>query len=671
MASLFGMLLDTMPFAGAAQALFEKYGRRFDQCEAHEVKEIINLLDPGASFDVELPEINADLGKEQQPLWALSHAGSEPAAIRQVYCRVRDADYVGHCVAEKIEWGLEDPVDCFQRAARVTFASGGQVSLPLTPEYVFWKFRISGGALSEDQTRLWRLKSCLDTSLVVVFAYDLDPATAELRPMDLARIQDPRLREEVKKATEAVKQLLGDAPVPGKGGAEGSDGGTNPPEPSEDPELPPTGADRTGGSFPTVPPSESEPIDEPWGTTVMRGDLWPDAAELGSGGMIKAGGGVSGQVGEVRDLLTEPARLLVVVSFTTCCERADFEPGAMVGFARCYPHLLMSATVPVKKIEASAHIDRPRRLAKWQESERDMTASCCKPGHDGWSEEIRSLLVSDANRDTSPLPGPPLPFWSNMFAYDMVDPYRFVGSERMHVVRTTRPQRRVSDRPLVIREVVAGFDQEVVEKEPFQGEFDNVHLAPRLKLLHVTEVIDSLTLDTRFPVTDRKKWRLDEVAMAPFCAHDCLHLHWRWPRSSTRKWTLGWGNLAPYSTAGAPMVPHGQDVWIWFRSDHRITYHVSAPQSSFPTNWTVLMHHGFGYAVSIQDLFSTLLAMTAVDAFSSYYFVDGTTFVNPTESTSVYYWMARYTVKVQDGQAGPVERVRWENDGDLREARDL
>ncbi len=650
MASLFEMLLDTMPFAAAVRGMVWKFGKRFDECEAHEAREFITLLAPDASLDVDLPEVNADLATDEQPLWAFSHSGSDPAAVRAVFCRVHDADYVGHCVAEKIEWGLEDPVGSFQKAARVTFASGGEVLLPLSTDYVFSKWQIRGGVIAENESALWQLRSNLDSSLVVVFAYDLDPVTGEIQRLDTDRVQDPKLREELKKAQQASRELMGGV----------FDSRSEVPDGAPEPAPPPDTGDVKWN--------------EAWGTIMLKGDLFPVGREPHGAPQGSTPQGVTGVVGTVSELITEPARILVVFSFATCCQRADFEPGGMVGFARCYPHLLVSASVPIKKVEASARIDRPHRLVTWHESDRDMTASCCKPGHDGWSPEIRGLIVTDANGDTSPLsqPGltPPLPFWSNMFAYQVVDPYRALGPEKIHVVRSDRPHARSDEGIAVHREIVAGSDVEGVEKEPFQGEFDNVHIAPRLKLQHVSEVIVADSWKVRFSVSDRKKWHLDEIAMAPFCAHDCLHLHWRWARTATSKWTLGWGG-GPYETPGAPMVPRGQDVWVWFRSDHQLTYHVVAPPSSSASLWTVLMHHGFGHAVAIEAWLMTALAMQSVASLSGYHFDDGMQSVLPTESTAVYYWMARYDVKVEDGEARPVERLHWDSEEALRAARDL
>src|SRR5262249_40228445 len=104
-----------------------------------------------------------------------------------------------------------------------------------------------------------------------------------------------------------------------------------------------------------------------------------------------------------------------------------------------------------------------------------------------------------------------------------------------------------------------------IEKVPGQGDFDNVHLAPKM----ILDPIGSKSPLThpknqakfiKFPVKDGsgtvlKSWGLEDVGMAPFCLHDCLHTHWRWSTEFTDPKNRGWSrDFDPYSTAGAPLV---------------------------------------------------------------------------------------------------------------------
>lgn len=659
MPSLWELLSRTMPFwAQQAEAKLNK--RQPHELTSAEVRRNVTLLPEQAAFYVELPNIHPEIPREDQRLWAFTYSTARPAEVGSVYCRVHDADYVGHHVAERIAWGLEDPGGLLRQEIRVKFQSGVDLRFPLTSEYLLWAFRVRGGLIRDWPSTLWQLTSRLDTSIVAVFLYDIDPATGQLTKTDFEKVQDPRLREDLREMSRAVKELgsVADNPV-------------EPLESEEDDPVPP-------------PPPEQEG----WGTRVLRGsDFWPDPAEQGTTAPAVPVG-IGGVVGQSVDIHTEPARVLVVFSFTTCCERADFEPGAMVGFARCYPHLLVSSTAPIALIEGSAHIDRPQALSKWHEKDRDMSASCCKPPHDGWTPQIGSLLVTDANDNPNTVSPFPLPFWSNMFHYYMVDPFLKEGSRRYHVVRTDRRDARDSVVPLVRREVVwlageaddpegAAMEKGIVRKEARQGMFDNIHMAPRLRLMNVTEVGDTdphHLIQPRFPIDDRTKWHLDDIAMAPFCAHDCLHLHWRWGTTAETKWSLGWDSTGPYRVAGAPMVPKEQDVWVWFRGRASITYHVNATKPQPCDGWHVLMHHGFGYAVAVLDSWpwQAGAAMFAVDGSSRVYFLDSAgEVVWASHSTAVYYWTARYAYSIIDGKAVPRERLSFPSEDRLNEAIDL
>jgi hypothetical protein len=215
----------------------------------------------------------------------------------------------------------------------------------------------------------------------------------------------------------------------------------------------------------------------------------------------------------------------------------------------------------------------------------------------------------------------------------------------------------------------------IVKKEARQGEFDNIHIAPRLKLMNVPFVVPrSAPYPERggYDIEDRPRWGLDDIAMAPFCAHDCFHMHWRWATFAEARSSLGWGASGPYEVAGAPLVPPEQDVWLWFRARAAITYHVVASQPRFLCNWHVLMHHGFGYAVSIAEARKFWVAMQALQAFSDVGFMaENGEPVGAANSTAAYYWMARHGITFKDGVVTPRERLTWATDADLNAAMDL
>lgn len=645
MPSLFEILLDTMPFAAARQAARESCdGKDIGDLDLQEAAGFFELIGEKATVDVELPARNESLSTEEQPLWAFAQGGDDPASVRHVYCRVQDADYVGHRVANLIAWGLEDPVGTFRREIRVTSAAGGQLALPLTPEFVAQRWLVHGGKIIEDQTRLWRLPALLDKGLVAVFAYDIDPSSGRVVPADMTRALDPVLEQKLRGAQDAARELLGQferdgdvSPDQGQGGA---------PETS------------AGGH---------------WGYRVVEGNIWDRRREGATGDQQGGrGGAVSGEVGDVCQVPTAPGTILVIVTFTFCQERADFEPGALVGFARCHPHLFVQANIPLARIEASLHVDRPKHLDRWDEQGRDMKASCCKPPHDGWSTELKSLLVTDTNIDGAPAP---LPFWSNFFDYVIVDPFADHAWRPFHVVRTDRPEERTSEEPLVHREIVGGPVEERVKKMPRQGEFDNVHIAPRLRLIGLEEIRDPQS-NTTYSAFSPRDLGIDTIVMAPFCAHDCLHMHWRWSCFNDKKWNLGWGPNGPYEVPGAPMVPPNQDVRLWFRSDSAVTYHVVVAEPAGATlaeyEWNVLMHHGFGYAVSIASKWKGYLAMNAVGTLgTSYEMLDRErNSITVNNSTAMLYWLVRYRVLIAGAKPVALSRLTV-HEPELRKAREL
>jgi len=658
MPSLFKVLLDTMPFAAARGAAWRDHRKEIAELELHEASEYFRLYEPDQHIDIELPQLGDDLEAAVQPIWAWSQASGDPATVKHVYCRVRDADNVGHRAADSISWGLEDETLTFRRCVRITQAAGAQTMLPLTKEFVVWKWVVHKGYLPQNATPLWRLESIVDTSLVVVFAYDIDPSTGEPVPVDITDAADPAQRELLRGAADAAKELLGKVePV------------APPPPPT------PWGENPQGGQ------GGAQSSSAPWGFRVTQGDIWSHSGKEPKGGSGSSGS-VSGEVGETCVVSTAPGRVLVVLTFSFCCERSDFEPGGIVGFARCYPHLLVQASIPLTKIEASARLDRPKHMDRWEESGRDMAANCCKPSYDGWYETISSLLVADTNYDDSYLPGPKLPFWPNFFSHALVDPFEDFGPTSFHVVRTDRPDRRESNEGWVVRDVVGAPPKRTFKKVSRQGELDNIHVAPRLRLKRIKHISFPSRNPTPagdgipYPV-DPKAMHFDEIAMAPFCAHDCLHLHWRWSEGIDVTHTFGWDGGLPYQKSGAPMVPENQDVWLRFRSEHALTYHVvagtdDAPGHMYPHEWQVFMHHGFGMAVAITGMIEMFLAQCAFATLggNAFFHDDEGKGITVAESTALFYWVARYRAALVNGVLTAVPRITY-GEGGLDLARDL
>jgi hypothetical protein len=185
-----------------------------------------------------------------------------------------------------------------------------------------------------------------------------------------------------------------------------------------------------------------------------------------------------------------------------------------------------------------------------------------------------------------------------------------------------------------------------------QGEFDSIHLAPRM-LADLLVFRGDLSAETS---------TLSEIMMAPFCEHDCLHTHWRWGANwaDSRMAKLlrnpqgikGFapgndakfsGTGVPYAEFGAPMVPLNQEVSISFESEHVFNYAGSVAKNVVPGVWQPVYHHGSAYALSIADPLVSLL----VSVFT------GCLFDQVAGQFSEFYW----TLRFQDTMDGPLERL--------------
>lgn len=694
--SLFEHLMDTMPFAGVegmvrwhknqgilgglSSKTLAKFLRYLDRDEDYEAKNAAVAIpdDPSKSND------ERRIIAEQQRLWGWKHKASQPAKITDVYCRVRNAGYAQHLVLESIEWGLEDPIDTFEHAVRITNACGEPIKLPLTNEFLQQKWLTKEGWITEDMTSLWKLEHLLDFGIVLLFVYEID-AVGQPQPL---QAHDQHEAEALQAVKEAAEELLGSpkAPPAKPLATEIREVGWNLEEHrpiyAEVPVLPPT-----------------------WREKITKDSI------MGPG---QGQGVLGGQAGaEACQVKTSAARMLVILSLSVCRERSTFEPGGVVGAARIYPHVMVKATVPLAKIEASIRYNRPAQTTTRKDdgSPGEHSSKGCCQALDGSDGEIGAVLITDANLNPlyeeipgdwlptinlRPNIGPPQVFWSNLFNYYMVDAYyNLRGYERrMKMVRSDRPVPRVSHDGWVQRDIVGWVQQNDVRKVARQGEFDNVHIAPKMKLLGAGSMAFANVMgiapkyDIKIPV-DFTGMKLDAITMAPFCAHDCLHTHWRWADSSIAKWVLGWDETGPYKIAGAPMIPLNQDIEVWLRSAHTMTYHaIIAPiktQCSDEAQVTllpagelhVIMHHGSAYGCYMTGQIEIFVARYGFDIFAPPpRFLDHKDqLISCLDSYALFFWWARYSAtffSLPDGTLTYelIERTRTTEDG-LRSAREL
>ncbi|MBL9024538.1 MAG: hypothetical protein JNL21_20250 [Myxococcales bacterium] len=649
MPSLLKQLLDTLPFAGLAGRVFVVDGTAIDATEVNTVARFLTFLEGGDATSIEVDasrpsaeelatyergdveagdrtQVDTPEGEEPErvtpaelsanhaekvPIWSYKTA-AEPHRFVDIACRSRGEDYDKYLVMSQVAWGLEGPQG-LEPAVRVNFL-GSEITLPLTPAARLMTFRVKAGRNIETLHPQWPLAARHDDSVMHVFAYDVHPAT-----LSKIALSDPN-HPDARKVSDMLALC------------------------------------RTAFG-----PRRNESPDGTMASHIFIDDLWPDA--------IEATAPLFG-IGDYVTLIAKPVRILIAVSLTGCRENWRYTPGAASGMGRLYPQLFVKCHGPLNRIEAVLHVDRPA-----QTTVLDGHRCHC----DEMKSAIGSFLATDANHGMEVIVGsPPLevaqPFWSNLFAYYFSNLYDKHGSLLMNVVRNDRRKERTKldllfRRPvkLVGLELWAGDAEKErgrrVRKVPRQGAFDNIHLAPRMRLKHGPNLKVVSKHSTSGSDSDIGKpsyrvsqsiiadgWRLRDVVMAPFCAHDCFHFHWRWSDTSTDMWTYGWGPLGPYTVSGAAMVPPNQEVDVRLRSDHQFTYLARA--MNVPADLPVVFcHHGGAYALAVG--LEVKLGRLALEQglLPRYWFESDEGEHTPRTSWTAFYWALRHEV-VPDGNGG-------------------
>lgn len=687
-ASLFELLSETLPMSAALWAAnYYAVKKDFIDLSVQDVHPYIGWIPANAKpFGIPTPALNKSPREDfhTQRLWTFDFDPSDPATVSSIWCRVNNAGFASHKVLERIEWGYEDMSSgIFEKAVLVTTSDGKDIKLPLTPEFVQTMYLINNGYLPEGENPLWPLEMFLDRGLVIALVYEVGldhqvsawkgPAAADRKANEEA-LKDVLMRTPFQKC----------APSPGP-----------PPPPSRPQEATPKPADPNLLLASTAPSYHFEPPDDvehdlecnpsPWGVRMSQGKLMPRS---------KAQGAVSGQVPANESAAVAPMKIVVVLSLATCRERVDFEPGAMVGMARIYPHIMVRADADLLKIEATVRYDRPDKTERKDDGLDGEPMTCCK-GYDAVDQEINAILVTDTNERWHFTPAPPPPFWSDMFDYYQPDAYKNLGQEKLKIICNDSRGQRTDETGLIERDAVLGGDMRLsLTKMPHQGEFDNIHMAPKLKLVNVTHVSyeralklspapalpdgsgasslpNSFLLQDLVPV-DREALALDHISMAPFCAHDCFHMHWRWGAKATKRWNLGWSDTLPHQVAGAPLVPLNQEIYIWFRAAARISVHHLVGRSDgsvdwLPANeWQIVMYQGAAYAVQVEEMILWAAIQGAYGALApppKFYDVSSGVvpkLVSVAESTSLFYWYSRWQGRYEPVLKGWVieERLR-------------
>ncbi|RKH01164.1 hypothetical protein D7X74_38030 [Corallococcus sp. CA047B] len=217
------------------------------------------------------------------------------------------------------------------------------------------------------------------------------------------------------------------------------------------------------------------------------------------------------------------------------------------------------------------------------------------------------------------LTGPP--FWSAMFSrfktklqagegYRMASPDLKGGPGFLKRVWSTPLGRYVTEQ---------------VELAPRQGDFDNIHMAPPMRAPPSIRYL--------YP---QKELRLDEIVMAPFCIHDCLHLHWRWlPTGENETWMWGWDETGPYAVAGVPHIPVNQHLRVEMESTHAFVYSVHADTAMPAGQWQYVLHEGLAYGLNANPQWLARLMQTGTALLERW---------PPAAALSwaMFYWALRY-----------------------------
>jgi hypothetical protein len=322
-----------------------------------------------------------------------------------------------------------------------------------------------------------------------------------------------------------------------------------------------------------------------------------------------------------------PLRIIVVVSLVCCKERYNFVAGNVLGAARIYPLLFVVASSPIETLSGSVSLTRPAKTPHRKMDGDIMTA------------QIGCAMYADRN-DVAIFGGAD---WDNIFDYYFIDPPN--GSYTV-VHRWDRPAKQVIAKAVTVNEYDGSYLRSVT-KVAGQGEFDNLHIAPKMVLS------DKLRNRFNAGVTG------DAITMAPFCIHDCLHVHWRWSADFDDPFSKGWVGHVPFAKAGAPLVPSNQEVKLDLTSPTSVRYTATA-ENPVPGQWQIVMHHGCAYGVSasnwraeyVKRVLDGRFAEGLLGAFGSHPPEDDRSWAN-------VYWELRY---VRRGKDKVVERLRWTSD---------
>ncbi len=622
--SLMRKLFETLPLAGVEEGIGGI--SQLNDASQSEIFPFLQSVPPGKTpGDVRAtPTDHGDkVTNQNEPLWSLSFTDN-PTEVTALDCAVRAHKFANVRVAESVRFGYEPRpsggvASPIEPHVRCTTTSGTTLLLPLTNDFLFQTWQTNDGGVSGSRA-LWRFKTNHDVGVVRVFVYDLPFVGSSLSgPYPIGTQSGATELAQIGKLRALCGTLQKDSGVdePGFGRALLSD----------------TLLEPTAALDPQAVFSAATDV----ATELLQGNL------------------SAIQPGEVARIVTGRVRIVVVCSVLCCKETNDFQPGSPAGVARIFPHVHVTSTAPwaFKSFECTVQINRP------EESTHHL-------GCHEMNKKVRAMLVTDTNIDgrIQPVLGPPISIWANLFNYYVAAAEDTLGFQPLHVVNTGHVGHRAKAGlvhrklpslaldaamgllgPLApaVPNAAGSYESDIVSKFPNQGEFDNVHLAPTMRLAAAKRI----EVVTHGRPTDPVGDGLEEVGMAPLCTHDCFHVHWRWTDAGPDTPQMGWSSYGPNSSPGATMVPPDQDVWIWLRGGSKLSYHAVQKTRGWRGDWISFFHHGGAILVELDSIMidGAKAGMAAFATANGAIMRDGSGLpITPLSSLACFYWWNRHTI---------------------------
>lgn len=582
-------------------------------------------------------------------LWGYTASGSYNK-VNDFSCLVDEVDndqFARMLVLSSVEFGdSEDRTSGdFQPYVTVSF-NNKRIELPLGKESYLNSFVTNDTWTSGAGDDLWRNKLKLDPSFVHVFLFDLvrdDDGKYQADPVDQTALAPYYKALET---LEAAKANL-----------------------------------------------EAGDVDA--GEVLFTDDLWTPQPSSQS---------PNGAVPSVVVIGTVIARIVVTCSVTVSRWDDQAAAGRATGEGLIFPHIMIASTTELDRASGGVRLTRPsqfhmldmlmssspmRKLTQF-DIPTTMMEYMHAADHNGdlfhMTKDIDAVLSTDSNDEVMTVGGKVGPFivWSNLFNYYIDEPTKKLGGSVIKVVDHKRTQRLAyaDSFGFVERDTsdvipfptgllnLSLFPEQRVSKYERQGAFDNIHMAPKMKI--PAGLIDSILPANGLGITpepltfaDFDQLKMDRISMAPFCPHDCFHMHWRWTDNlnGSQIATRGWGQDKPNEVPGAPMVRHNQDVYLGVPNPHTILY--LADIHGVPSDdWQVICHHGAFYALTSSGLVGA--AQTEVDArLHGVFFSEdrrfSPSFPFPIPGTywPLFYWRLRYKVILDNGRLVLQERTRF------------